>query len=223
MLFRVKLIAHVSLTIFIFLFVGCPGDGNPTYEELIENVSNALSNGDRNALVDIEQRITDDYFEKDEGIKFLKTKVLLFSITGDYENAARILVKGRDLFPEDLEIIIALGLVEELRGHGGTVYFQDAAGRFKNIPNKQKTSADRMIEYYLLVLLNEHNTDYANEVYNSLNQEEKLFAKRYETATRSELLQQRPIGFVYTDPIYSRSPGKSDEQWWLNAESPESQ
>ena len=108
---KMKRVERVFLAFLVFLFLGCSSSGKISYDNLTELISDAFSKGDREALISIEQSITENYFRGAQGLKFLKEKVFLLSLIGDYENATRVLTKGRDIFPGDIQVTIGLGLV----------------------------------------------------------------------------------------------------------------
>ena len=187
---------------------------NDEYRELSDEVTKALEKGYADEMLLVSKKITEDYFSQEDGVRFLKLKVTTLLLVGKYPEAVELIGEYSDVFENDCELIVARGIIENWLGNDGDMYFYNAFRILSDIAMEEKKESEKVLEYYLSLLLNMEGTKYIQEeLYSSLTEEEKTVVKYYRGISKDERILSPPIGFIVS-MILPYSTDMETESWW---------
>lgn len=200
------------LVVFLLLTIISCSSASEQYSNLASEVSKAVKTNDYESLLLISKRITNAYFLKEDGVRFLKLKITILTFSGKYKNAFTIISDNIQKFPEDYELLVGQGIIANRLRKDGSVYFLKAYNMLKDKPIKTET--ELVLEFYLAKILDIEESAYLQrQILPNLSDQGIAAVKYYESLSKKDLLLTAPMGFVANKPILN-SKGKENEEWW---------
>lgn len=176
------------------------------YDNFEDEIYSALKTFDKKKMMLVANKITNKYYKKSGGIKFLKSKLTALTFSGEYETAFNEIANCWDTILKDYdksyEFYIAQGLLAFKIGIDTDGFF-NAALTILNLKAENVISDDeRFIKCYLAIVLDPDNfyTTYL-DTYNSFSDEEKYIIDDYYQSDKNERLLNSPIWFIRMVPL----------------------
>jgi hypothetical protein len=216
MILEKRIIAVVCYIIISFLFLSSCAKKTIEYSILENEINGAWKNSNRDEMLSIAGKITEEYFTGEDGLKYLKLKLLALTFAGEYKSAFLEIEVHSELFTNniyDYEFFAAQGLISWKINMDAIYYFTKAFEALNRRESNKKTNGEKLLECYLATVLDKKNFIDFHDSYNSLTGEEKLIADYYFQLNKEDLLRFSPINFISMDPIYDVF-SEDKENWW---------
>lgn len=184
------------------------------YSEFANEITSAVKEGDREALILISERITDKHLLEEGGLRYLKLKMTALTFAGDYQNAFVVIDEYVGNFPGNYELLMGQGIIADRIGIDDFDFFTNAYIILKEKSISSKTESELVMEYYLAALLNLKDLNYIQtELLPNLSSDGLIITKHYDSFNKEELLMKPPLGFIATVPFFIVN-GSENKEWW---------
>ena len=175
---------------------------------------------DRELALSIAREITDVDIKGKDGFKFLKLKLLILTMAGEYAEAYEIISKHLDFFDNNYELLIGQGIIARILGMEIKPYLNKAYEQLKNksIDSENYGSEEEIFftHHLALVLGFSENRSFFEELHHNPTTEEakealEYFIDFYKNASIDELISFINIGFIASEPVPSENPKPAKE------------
>ncbi|MCL2791565.1 MAG: hypothetical protein FWD87_00595 [Spirochaetaceae bacterium] len=184
---------------------------------------------DRDLALSVAGEITDRDIRGKDGLKFLRLKLLVLTMAGEYAEAYEVISKYLDFFDNNYELLIGQSIIARVLGMETKPYLYKAYEQLKNktMYSRNYSSENEIFltHHLALVLGFSENRSFFEELqHNPITEEDKEIIKElldfYKNASVNELILFIDIGFIASEPWF-RDPVTSDRnslEWWVEIE-----
>ena len=189
---------------------------NNLYNELLDEYFMAFSYMNIEGYRKISEKINEEHYLLEDGLKILKLNISILSIIGEYENAFILFNEYNHLFNNERELIIINGVLSYKIGFEYKSYFENIYEIIYNDNNKKET--DLILLYILNIINNYQNQELKNELL-KISQEPdnmKLLIEEFDKININDLIMCLGdfIGVILYSPIIYRENQVSNPNWW---------